>query len=82
MNSVHTMSIHAAEQFGFHLEGFFRWSCVLGAGKEQGGKVWKGIRGGGDTKQDCRGLDSVMLAICWDDWEGGVRKKVRELMRR
>jgi hypothetical protein len=27
----------------------------------------------GGTGTDVVGRDSVMLAVCWDAWEGGVR---------
>ncbi|KAF8638277.1 hypothetical protein AX17_002298 [Amanita inopinata Kibby_2008] len=68
-------SIGIAEKMGFKREGVMRWTWVLprdkpGTEVEDGG----GERGSG------KGRDSMMLSICWDDWEGGVRERVQRLI--
>jgi RimJ/RimL family protein N-acetyltransferase len=72
-NPNNAASIRAAERMGMRLEGTMRWTWVMGEGKE--GKEVVG-RGEGP------GRDSVILAVCWDDWEGGVREHVGRLIER
>jgi hypothetical protein len=56
-------------------EGTIRWSWILPEGKE-GKKSREGDPHLGN------GRDSVLLAVCWDDWEGGVRERVDQVMQR
>ncbi|KAF8176347.1 acyl-CoA N-acyltransferase [Mycena galopus ATCC 62051] len=79
-NAHNTRSVHAAERLGFRQEGVLRWDRVLPAGKTDGGNGG-GVRAG-DTKPDCLGRDTVLLSLCWDDWEGGARESVEEIMQR
>jgi len=67
-------SIGAAERMGMKQEGTLRWAWVLPKGKE--GKEAGPGRGEG------LGRDSVLLAVCWDDWENGVREDVERQMNR
>jgi hypothetical protein len=61
---------------GFKIEGTFRWMFVM-----EEGKVGVQDPRPGDPNQ-MPGRGSVFLAVCWDDWEGGVREKVQELLKR
>ncbi|EJF61892.1 acyl-CoA N-acyltransferase [Dichomitus squalens LYAD-421 SS1] len=68
-------SIGLAERMGFRREGLLRWVWVLDDAVRETGK---------DAREDAfkgkRGRDSVVLSVCWDDWEGGVRERVREVL--
>ena len=68
-------SVAAAERMGMRMEGTLRWNFVLPEGKEGNASrvddPYKGV-----------GRDSVLLSLCWDDWENGSREKVREIMAR
>ncbi|KAF7369261.1 hypothetical protein MVEN_00253800 [Mycena venus] len=79
-NAHNTRSVRAAERLGFRQEGVLRWDRVLPAWKTEGGNGG-GVRAG-DSKPDCRGRDTVLLSLCWDDWEAGARKSVKEIMQR
>jgi RimJ/RimL family protein N-acetyltransferase len=68
-------SVKVAERMGFVREGILRWSWVLPEGKE-GKKSREGDPSSG------LGRDSVLLAVCWDDWEGGVREHVDKLIEK
>ncbi|KZT65103.1 acyl-CoA N-acyltransferase [Daedalea quercina L-15889] len=63
-------SLRLAEKMGFKKEGVIRWMWVLGG--EEGNKPRPG-----DPKEDKTGWDTVMLAMCWDDWEEGGRAQVQ-----
>jgi RimJ/RimL family protein N-acetyltransferase len=65
-------SVAIAEKMGFIKEGIKRWTWVLPEGKP--GKDAADDRGVG------KGRDSVLLSLCWDDWENGVREKVLKLI--
>jgi len=75
-NSLNTASIRAAERMGFKHEAVLRWDRVLREGREKG-KV-----GNGREVSDDIGRDTIMLSLCWDDWEGGGREKVLGVMER
>ncbi|KZW01208.1 acyl-CoA N-acyltransferase [Exidia glandulosa HHB12029] len=53
-------SRRAAERLGFKFEGIARWQRVLPADRE-------GHKRPGDEERP--GRHSVVLAVCWDDWE-------------
>lgn len=53
-------SIRVAERAGFTREGVRRWDRVLPPGKA-GVKAREG--------DECEGLHTLYLSICWDDWE-------------
>lgn len=71
-NPLNDKSVKVAERMGFKMEGRLRWTWVLPEGKE-------GMKRG---EEEMRGRDSVLLAVCWDDWEGGGRDLVTRLMDR
>jgi len=72
-------SIKAAERLGFRREGVARWSFVLPEGKQIGKSLERRKE---DPKRSCLGRDSVVLSICWDDWEDGGRTNVDAVMAR
>ncbi|KDQ50254.1 hypothetical protein JAAARDRAFT_142272 [Jaapia argillacea MUCL 33604] len=68
-------SRRVAERLGMKLEGCMRWMWALRESAE--GK--KGREG--DTLRGRPGRDSVLYALCWDDWEGGGREVVMGLLK-
>ncbi|KAF5380134.1 hypothetical protein D9615_006189 [Tricholomella constricta] len=73
-NPDNQSSIKAAERMGFKKEGTMRWTWCLPAGNV--GKESGKERGG------ALGRDSVLLAICWDDWEDGGKENVERMIQR
>ncbi|KAF5328620.1 hypothetical protein D9619_011634 [Psilocybe cf. subviscida] len=73
-NPLNAASIVTAEKMGFVQEGVMRWTWVLPEGKE--GKPVDGRRGKGN------GRDSILLALCWDDWVNGAKERVEKRMER
>lgn len=73
-------SIATAERMGFQREGVLRWRRVL---DDVNARAWNGkmVRKG-DVQSSCLGRDTVLLSVCWDDWESGVQQKVDESMKR
>ena len=68
-----TASLRLAEKMGFKKEGVNRW--LWASGGEEGNKPRRG-----DPEEDKGGWDSVTMAVCWDDWEEGVRDAVQTRM--
>ncbi|KAF7421154.1 hypothetical protein PC9H_011674 [Pleurotus ostreatus] len=65
-NTSNAASVRSAERMGMKVEAAaMRWSFCLQEEKE--GIVVPAERGGG------KGRHSTLLAVCWDDWENGVR---------
>jgi len=71
-NPANKASVRIAEKMGFKMEGEMRWTWVLTEGKP--GKDVEGDRGVG------KGWNTVMLSLCCDDWEGGLREQVVKLI--
>ncbi|KAF5381954.1 hypothetical protein D9615_004353 [Tricholomella constricta] len=67
-------SIKAAERMGMRKEGHLRWTWALTPEKVG--------RACGKGRGDKLGRDSVLLAICWDDWEDGAKEQVEKLIER
>lgn len=77
-NELNERSWRAAEKMGFTKEAVVRWQRALPPGKSHGVVQPRE----GDPKPDWGGRHSALLAVCWDDWEGGVKAKVQERMAR
>ncbi|KAH9934005.1 acyl-CoA N-acyltransferase [Epithele typhae] len=65
-------SIALAKRLGFVFEGVQRWQRALALGKRGNGKPVRE----GDPGEGRVGRDSAVLALCWDDWEEGVKEKL------
>lgn len=74
-NTRNERSIKAAERFGLKHEATLRWNWVLPEGKE-GSEPREGDPAG------TPGRDSVILALCWDDWTSGAKEKLNAVMQR
>jgi RimJ/RimL family protein N-acetyltransferase len=74
-NPINDASIRVAERMGFIFEGTMRWKFVLEEGKE-GNKTREG------DPVNAKGRDRMLLAACWDDWEGGVKERVDNLLQK
>lgn len=74
-------SLAAAQRMGFQLEGVLRWNRVV-HDAEARGKMHNGRERPpyGEVKDG--GRDTAYLSLCWDDWLGGKREVVDELLRR
>ncbi|GLB43174.1 putative acetyltransferase (GNAT) domain containing protein [Lyophyllum shimeji] len=73
-------SVKAAERMGFRREGLLRWHWVLPEGKETGGNGRE--RRAGDPRPQALGRDTMVLSLCWDDWESSGRARVDAVMAR
>ncbi|KAJ6516902.1 acyl-CoA N-acyltransferase [Mycena vitilis] len=79
-NANNARSVRAAERLGFRREALLRWDRVLPEWKKESGNG--GSVRAGDSKPGCVGRDTVVLSLCWDDWESGARESVNMLMQR
>ncbi|KAI6030231.1 acyl-CoA N-acyltransferase [Pisolithus marmoratus] len=71
-NALNLKSIRVAERMGFTKEGTLRWDRALSADR---GKVGNGAQlREGDPEPGKVGRHTIILAICWDDWENGGRE--------
>ena len=61
---------------GMKREGLMRWVRVLPRVMKEVGKEGRE----GDAAGANPSRDSIMLSVCWDDWEGGVRDHVQALI--
>ncbi|KAG6855761.1 hypothetical protein H0H87_011190 [Tephrocybe sp. NHM501043] len=77
---LNSPSIKAAQRMGFTKEGILRWHWVLLNGKESGGNGK--ARREGDRDSSALGRDSVVLSLCWDDWESFGKADVDRVMAR
>ncbi|KII85015.1 hypothetical protein PLICRDRAFT_45119 [Plicaturopsis crispa FD-325 SS-3] len=72
-NEKNIASIKLAQKAGLRYEGTMRWNSVLAEGKE-----------GNETRKDdpvrAKGRNTALLAVCWDDWEGGLRERTNALL--
>jgi len=76
---VNNPSVKAAERMGFRKDGILRWNTVLSEVKRTGnGRE----RRRGDPRENCLGRDTVVLSVCWDEWEDSVRGRVDVIMAR
>ncbi|KAF7303851.1 Glycoside hydrolase family 1 protein [Mycena indigotica] len=79
-NSGNGRSIRVAERMGFRREGLLRWERTLPGGKE-GSSNGKTLRDE-DPLPNNVSRDTVLLSVCWDDWEeGGVKQLVEKLLQ-
>ncbi|KAJ7176862.1 acyl-CoA N-acyltransferase [Mycena filopes] len=79
-NAHNARSVNAAKRLGFRQEAVMRWERVLPASKTGTGN---GVSTrGGDPRAECPGRDTVVLSLCWDDWDAGAREEVNRIMQR
>lgn len=75
-SASNTASLNAAKKMFFQPEGVKRWDRVYPEGKAANGLAVGEGRGAGV------GRDTAVFSICWNDWEGGTRDKVKAVMER
>ncbi|KAM5543710.1 hypothetical protein V8D89_002327 [Ganoderma adspersum] len=69
-------SLGLAERMGFKRDGVVRWLWVLPDElKEMGDECTRA-----DAFEGRTGRHTVILSVCWDDWEGGVNEKVNAVL--
>lgn len=66
-------SAKLAERMGFKREGVMRWHWVLPEVLARDGNK----PGPNDKYPEKYGRNTVLLSVCWDDWERGVRDNVQ-----
>ncbi|KAE9386572.1 hypothetical protein BT96DRAFT_1083971 [Gymnopus androsaceus JB14] len=79
-NAKNKSSIGLATKMGLRMEGLKQWARVLQAGKEDGSNGHSTRQG--DPREGQCGSDTACLAICWDEWEEGGKKRVGEILMR
>jgi len=79
-NANNDASVKAALRMGFQHEGVKRWDRVIPASVGKPNTVEKLPREGDPRRTDF-GRHTVLLGLCWDDWEDWTREKVRQLMK-
>ena len=73
-------SLRAAERMGMKLDGSFRWRVIF---RPDAGKIGNGQpRRRGDPREEDLGINTVLLGLCWDEWEDSVRDHVDVVMAR
>lgn len=77
-NALNAASRRLAERMGFQFEATLRWDRALAPEKPGNGNRVRD----NDPKFHWGGRTTDMLSLCWDDWEGGARERVRQAMRR
>lgn len=77
-NALNVASVRLAERMGFVSEGVARWERALPMDKDGNGLA----RREGDPRADWPGRDTARLALCWDEWEDGVKNKVAQIIQR
>lgn len=74
-------SVAAAQSLGFRVEGVRRWDRLNRGGRARG-KVGNSRQPPEGTAPEDVWRDTIMLSLCWDDWDGGASAKVRDAMSR
>ncbi|KAI9926183.1 hypothetical protein ASPWEDRAFT_185869 [Aspergillus wentii DTO 134E9] len=80
-DTPNTASLNAAKRMGFQQEGILRWNRAV-VDADARGKGHNGREPPAYGNQKDRGRDTVYLSLCWDDWVGGAREQIEQLMRR
>jgi RimJ/RimL family protein N-acetyltransferase len=75
-NSRNEPSVATAKKMHFRDEGILRWQRVLPKEQTEVGEYVEG------HAKEAPGRHTVMLSICWDDWDAGVKDIVAERMAR
>ncbi|PPQ78317.1 hypothetical protein CVT25_011688 [Psilocybe cyanescens] len=81
-NWLNKASVRTAERLGFKFETVLRWNRVFPVGKVHVGAGNGRKTRPGDPRADHPGVDSVVLGLCWDDWEDEAKEKVAAAMSR
>ena len=77
-NLYNVASWRSAEKMGFKKEATLRWYRALEPIKA-GANNKKALRDQ-DPKADFLGRDTVILSVCWDEWENGGKDFANEMM--
>jgi RimJ/RimL family protein N-acetyltransferase len=79
-NERNEASVRFAQKIGFQKEGILRWARTVPPEKMAASNGRKGRDG--DPRADFCGRDTVILSVCWDDWENGGRELCDSIMNR
>lgn len=75
-HSENKPSVGLAERMGFKKDGIVKWLWVLPEELADVGHECTRP----DAFQGRTGRHTVILSVCWDDWEGGVNEKVKAVL--
>lgn len=78
-STMNPASIGLAERMGFVKNGVIPWHMRFVKGKLNG-KVGHGRQVPAGWDQEDLWRDSCMLSLAWDQWEGGARERVLEII--
>jgi RimJ/RimL family protein N-acetyltransferase len=73
-------SMRLAQKVGFQKEGLMRWTMTVPPEKMAASNGKKGRDG--DPRADLGSRNTVILSVCWDDWENGGRELCSNVMNR
>ncbi|SJL17863.1 uncharacterized protein ARMOST_21427 [Armillaria ostoyae] len=66
-----------AKRLGFQMEGVLRWANAWPEAKICGSGGVKVRKEDPRTEEFAYGRNLAILSVCWDDWEAGVKTKVK-----
>ncbi|KIJ62475.1 hypothetical protein HYDPIDRAFT_114600 [Hydnomerulius pinastri MD-312] len=76
---ANALSQRVAQRTGFQLEAVLKWDRVVPADRESHNGI--PLREG-DAKPGTLGRHTVVMSLCWEEWEAGVREKLLQQMER
>ncbi|KAK0463869.1 acyl-CoA N-acyltransferase [Desarmillaria tabescens] len=79
-SAANAASIRTAERMGFKQEGVLRWHRAWPESKSRGANGTRVRKGDPREEVFLLGWDTVVLSVCWDDWEDGVQAHVEVTM--
>lgn len=65
-----------AQKMGFSKEAVLRWDSAFPVGKE-------GMEPRAEEDESTRGKkgrDTIVMAVCWDEWEAGLDNRISALL--
>ncbi|KAK0649533.1 acyl-CoA N-acyltransferase [Cercophora newfieldiana] len=80
-STANVASLKTAERMGFRREALLRWHMMFRDGVRKH-KVGNGRALPPGSNEGDVGRDTVVLSLCWDDWEQGGRERVEKIMAR
>ena len=80
-STANAVSTRVAERLGFQYEGTLRWHKIFPQGAKRG-KVGNGRALPPGSHTDDLWRDTVVLSMCWEDWDDAKKAHLQALMNR